>query len=68
MGFKAVIVEGNPQNYRARGFQISHNFRIVAGRTLSLPSLDCLMVKELVEGALAHISGIVDYSDYQYLA
>lgn len=67
MGFKAVIVEGNPQNYRARGFQTSHNFGIVAGRTLSLPSPDCLMVKELVEGALAHISGIVDYSDYQYL-
>lgn len=67
MGFKAVIVEGNPQNYRARGFQTSHNFGIVAGRTLSLPSPDCLMVKELVEGALAYISGIVDYSDYQYL-
>lgn len=67
MGFKAVIVEGNPQNYRSRGFQTSRNFGIVAGKTLSLPSPDCLMVKELVEGALEHISGIVDYSDYQYL-
>lgn len=38
MGFKAVIVEGNPQNYRARGFQTSHDLGIVAGRTLSLPS------------------------------
>lgn len=67
MGFKAVIVEGNPQNYRARGFQTSHNFGIVAGKTLSLPAPECLMVKELVEGELAHISGIVEYSDYQYL-
>lgn len=67
MGFKAVIVEGNPQNYRARGFQTSHNFGIVAGKTLSLPAPECLMVKELVEGALLNISGIVEYSDYQYL-
>lgn len=67
MGFKAVIVEGNPQNYKARGFQTSHNFGIVAGKTLSLPAPECLMVKELVEGELAQISGIVEYSDYQYL-
>ncbi len=67
MGFKAVIVEGNPQNYRARGFQTSHDFGIVAGKTLSLPSPECLMVKELVEGALLNISGIVEYSDYQSL-
>ena len=65
MGFKAVIVEGNPKNYRARGFWTSHKFGIVAGKTLSLPSPDCLMVKELVEGALSHISGTVDYSDYE---
>lgn len=67
MGFKAVIVEGNPQNYRSRGFQTSQDFGIVAGKTLSLPAPECLMVKELVEGGLAHIRGIVDYSDYQYL-
>ncbi len=67
MGFKAVIVEGNPQNYRARGFQTSQDFGIVAGQTLSLPAPECLMVKELVEGELAHIHGIVDYSDYQCL-
>lgn len=67
MGYKAVIVEGNPQNYRTRGFQTSLDFGIVAGRTLSLPSPECLMVKELIKGALANISGIVEYSDYQYL-
>lgn len=67
MGFKAIIVEGNPQNYRARGFKTSCDFGIVAGKTLSLPSPECLMVKELVKGTLVNISGIVDYSDYQYL-
>lgn len=67
MGFKAVIVEGNPQNYRARGFQPSYKFGIVAGKNISLPSKDCLMVKELVEGSLEQISGIVDYADYRYL-
>lgn len=31
------------------------------------PSPECLMVKELVGGALLHINGIVEYSDYRYL-
>lgn len=67
MGFKAVIVEGDPQNYKARGFRTSRDLGIVAGKTVALPSPECLMVKELVDGALLHISGIVEYSDYQYL-
>lgn len=69
MGFKAVIVEGNPQNYRARGFRTSADYGIVAGEALShtLPATECLMVKELVSGALESISGNVDYSDYQCL-
>lgn len=67
MGFKAVIVEGNPRNYKARGFRTSHDFGIVAGKTVTLPSTECLMVKELVEGALPHINGTVEYSDYRYL-
>ena len=67
IGFKAVIVEGNPQNYNPRGFETSCKYGILAGKTLSLPSPECLMVKELVEGALLNISGIVEYSDYQYL-
>lgn len=69
MGFKAVIVEGNPQNYRARGFKTSFDYGIVAGKklSLSLPATECLMVKELVDGALNSISGNVDYSDYQCL-
>lgn len=31
------------------------------------PHVSCLMVKELVDGALDHISGIVDYSYYDAL-
>jgi hypothetical protein len=32
-----------------------------------LPAVECLMVKELVAGALSHIKGTVDYSDYECL-
>lgn len=67
MGYKAVLVEGNPQNYRSRGFQTSADYGIMAGKNISLPSKECLMVKELVKGALSHISGVVDYSYYESL-
>ena len=67
MGYTAVIVEGNPQNYRNRGFQTSADFGIIAAESVGLPAPECLMVKELVIGALDHISGIVSYSDYQSL-
>ena len=67
MGFKAVLVEGNPRNYVSRGFQPSYRFGIEAGPGLHLPHPDCLMVKELEEGALAHMSGQVDYSFYEAL-
>lgn len=61
MGYKAVLVEGNPQNYRARGFQTSADFGIIAGKNMSLPSKECLMVKELVKGTLHHINGMVEH-------
>ena len=67
MGYKAVIVEGNPQNYNARGFQTSCDYGIVASPSIGLPAPECLMVKELVEGALENIKGVVDYSDYKCL-
>ena len=67
MGFSAVLVEGNPQNYRSRGFQTSAAFGIVAAESVGLPAPECLMVKELKKGALEHISGMVDYSDYKAL-
>lgn len=67
MGYTAVIVEGNPQNYQNRGFQTSADFGIIADESVGLPATECMMVKELVSGALDHISGIVSYSDYQTL-
>lgn len=68
MGFAAVLVEGNPRNYNPRGFQTSSDFGILAGPNVHLPHIDCLMVKELVDGALQHINGIVDYSFYDALS
>lgn len=67
LGYKAVLVEGNPQNYRSRGFESSYKFGIEAGPSIGLPHPDCLMVKELEEGALEKISGLVDYSYYEAL-
>lgn len=67
MGFKAVLVEGNPQNYHARGFVTSSDYGILPGKTVHLPAIECLMVKELEEGALKSIHGIVEYDDYKSL-
>lgn len=67
MGYRAVIVEGNPMNYRSRGFVTSADHGIVAHESIGLPAVECLMVKELVPGALGHIRGTVCYSDYRAL-
>lgn len=67
MGFKAVIVEGNPANYRARGFKTSADYGIIADESIDLPSVECLMVKELEENALKEIKGTVNYKDYESL-
>ncbi len=67
MGYKAVLVEGNPRNYNPRGFQSSYKYGIEAGPNIKLPHPDCLMVKELESGALDKISGLVDYSYYDAL-
>ena len=67
MGYKAVIVEGNPRNYNARGFVTSCDHGIVAHESVSLPAPECLMVKELVPGTLGRIRGQVCYSDYESL-
>ena len=67
LGFTAVLVEGNPKNYNPRGFQTSADFGIVASSKIHLPHVSYLMVKELAEGALAHMSGTVDYSFYESL-
>ena len=67
MGFTAAMVEGNPANYRARGFVTSRLHSVVAGPKLHLPHEDCLMVAELIPGGLAGIQGEVDYSFYEAL-
>ena len=67
LGFKAILVEGNPQNYNNRGFQSSYQFGIEAGPNMDLPHPDCLMVKALETGALENMRGYVDYSFYEAL-
>ncbi len=67
MGYKAVIVEGNPMNYRSRGFVTSVDYGITAHESVGLPAPECLMVYELVPGGLQGISGKVNYSEYQAL-
>ena len=67
MGYKAVIVEGNPRNYRSRGFVTSADFGITVHESVGLPAPECLMVKELVPGGLQGIQGQVCYSDYECL-
>ena len=67
MGYKAVIVEGNPMNYHSRGFVTSQPFGITAHESVGLPAPECLMVRELVPGGLEGIHGQVCYSDYECL-
>ena len=67
MGYKAVIVEGNPMNYRNRGFVTSCDYGITAHESVGLPAPECLMVQELVPGGLEGIHGQVRYSDYDCL-
>ena len=67
LGYKAVIVEGNPMNYRSRGFVTSEPFGITAHASVGLPAPECLMVQELIPGGLEGIHGQVNYSDYEAL-
>lgn len=67
MGYEVVMVEGNPQNYNARGFVTSADYGIVAAPSVGLPAPECLMVKELVQGTLEQMKGEVEYSFYETL-
>ena len=67
LGYKAVIVEGGPLNYRSRGFVTSADYGITAHESVGLPAPECLMVKELVPGGLEGIYGKVSYHDYKCL-
>ena len=67
LDYKAVIVEGNPANYRSRGFVTSADYGIVAAQSVHLPAVECMMVKELIPGGLTGIHGEVAYTDYETL-
>lgn len=67
LGYKVCMVEGNPQNYRARGFVTSASYGIIADESVHLPHPDCMMVKELVPGALKGVHGYVNYKMYDTL-
>ncbi len=68
LGYKAVIVEGNPMNYRSRGFVTSAPYGIIAHESVGLPAPECLMVRELVPGGLEGIHGQLCYCfDYETL-
>ena len=67
LGYKAVIVEGNPMNYRSRGFVTSVDYGITAHESVGLPAPECLMVRELIPGGLSGIHGQVCYADYECL-
>ena len=67
MGYKLCMVEGNPQNYRARGFVTSANYGVFADESVGLPHVDCLMIQELVPGALEGVHGYVNYKMYKSL-
>ena len=67
LGYKVVIVEGNPMIYRNRGFVTSAPFGITAHESVGLPAPECMMVKELVPGSLKGMHGQVSYHDYQTL-
>jgi len=67
LGFRAAIVEGDPRNYRARGFDTAVKYGIVPGPTVRLPHIDCLMAAPLVPRGLEGIAGVVDYGFYDAL-
>ena len=68
LGYKLCMVEGNPMNYRARGFRTSADFSIFADDSVGLPHPDCLMIRELVPGALEGVHGYVNYKMYESLS
>ena len=67
LGYKMCMVEGNPLNYRPRGFVTSANYGIFADESVGLPHVDCLMIQELVPDALNGVYGYVNYKMYDSL-
>ena len=68
LGYKFCMVEGNPQNYRSRGFVTSAPYGVFASEGVGLPHEDCLMIQELVSGGLEGVHGYIDYGFYKCLS
>ena len=68
MGFKGIIVEGDPNYYHRFGFKISTEFGIYPSSKNLPPSPENLMALELSKGSLKDISGEVNYSIYKALS
>ena len=64
MGYKGIIVEGNPDFYHIFGFNTSSKLGIYPDEHLELPFEECLMAMELYDGALKDISGSIDFHMY----
>lgn len=47
LGYKAIIVEGNPAFYNTLGFVSSYKCNVFPANSTSLPSPDCLMIQML---------------------
>lgn len=67
MGYKGVIVEGNPKFYGHLGFRTSTEFGIYASEKNLPPKEEYLMAMPLCENGLEQIKGEVDYSIYKTL-
>ena len=67
LGFKFCIVEGDPRNYRPRGFVTSADYGVLADESVGLPHVDCLMIQELVPGGLEGVHGYLNYKFYEAL-
>jgi hypothetical protein len=61
------MVEGNPLNYRSRGFKTSCDYNVFAHESIGLPAPECLMIQELVAGALKDVHGYLNYKFYDAL-
>lgn len=64
-GYKAMIVEGNPEFYHNMGFLTSSDYGIFPSENCKCPHPECMMIQELYQGALKGIHGFVDYSMYK---
>ncbi len=65
--YLGIIVEGDPHYYHRFGFTTSVEFGIFANEAIQMPSEECLMAMELVDGGLDGFFGEVDFSIYTTL-